>query len=567
MSISDKPIVKILMLKGEKGDNGGISQDQFYNLQSQVNGLASGSPLAASSVGEMTDTTRIYVNTTDGYWYYYDGTEWQQGGVYLSSNNGDRIDDLIDITLSFTDGYYINGLGNLASNNSYKYSDYIKVHNKGISIPIKIRTQVTKTCYAAAYDENYNLIEAIKLSNSDDLEEVITTIYKPSYRYIRFSCRKTYSDYYAYYSNLINMSVSGIKDEMIQDNGISYNKTNYIVPDDYRNLINRPDITLNNYITSTGALHSDPSLHASDYFRVEHANTYYYGNIRLEYYAYYDENKAFISGYSTLGNLSGGTFTPPEGAKYMRVSIHNSNLGKCYVSLSADPLKYQLVDNVIPNTYCDYTGDEIVAFNKILCIGDSLTYGVFNTSTTPSSASFPNKYSYPKYLSKLTGSEVTNKGHGGLNIEEWYQAHGNDDLTGHDLCIIALGTNDHSWTSTQITAMTNIINKVKADNNNIKIFVSSIIPARSYQADYYDDINEGLQALVTSLADPDVMYIDLTTYGHTNDSLCYNAGHLTAYGYYRLAQDYHNYISFIMMTNPTKFRFIQFIGTNLYYNN
>lgn len=55
------------------------------NLQSQISSLASGSPLVASSTAEMTDTSKVYVNTTDGYWYYYDGDSWEQGGVYQSS--------------------------------------------------------------------------------------------------------------------------------------------------------------------------------------------------------------------------------------------------------------------------------------------------------------------------------------------------------------------------------------------------------------------------------------------------------------------------------------------------
>ena len=55
------------------------------NLQNQINSLASGSPLVASSVSEMTDTTKVYVNTTDGNWYYYNGTTFVSGGVYQAS--------------------------------------------------------------------------------------------------------------------------------------------------------------------------------------------------------------------------------------------------------------------------------------------------------------------------------------------------------------------------------------------------------------------------------------------------------------------------------------------------
>lgn len=64
-------------------------QDADNNLQSQIDGLASGSPLTASSTSGMTDTSRIYVNTTDGYWYYYNGTNWEAGGVYQSTGISD----------------------------------------------------------------------------------------------------------------------------------------------------------------------------------------------------------------------------------------------------------------------------------------------------------------------------------------------------------------------------------------------------------------------------------------------------------------------------------------------
>ena len=59
------------------------------NLQTQINSLASGSPLSATTIDEMIDTTRIYVNTTDGNWYYHNGTSWISGGVYQSTGIAD----------------------------------------------------------------------------------------------------------------------------------------------------------------------------------------------------------------------------------------------------------------------------------------------------------------------------------------------------------------------------------------------------------------------------------------------------------------------------------------------
>jgi len=58
---------------------------QIAQQNAQIQAVASGSPLAAGSVSQMTDTTRVYVNTTDGNWYYYNGTQWVIGGVYQSS--------------------------------------------------------------------------------------------------------------------------------------------------------------------------------------------------------------------------------------------------------------------------------------------------------------------------------------------------------------------------------------------------------------------------------------------------------------------------------------------------
>lgn len=54
-------------------------------ISSQISGLASGSPLVANSINEMTDTSKVYVNTSNGNWYYYNGSSWISGGTYQSS--------------------------------------------------------------------------------------------------------------------------------------------------------------------------------------------------------------------------------------------------------------------------------------------------------------------------------------------------------------------------------------------------------------------------------------------------------------------------------------------------
>lgn len=67
-------------------------QNADTSLSNQISALqgAVGSPLKASTVSAMTDTTKIYVYTgsesgyTSGNWYYYNGSAWVSGGVYNS---------------------------------------------------------------------------------------------------------------------------------------------------------------------------------------------------------------------------------------------------------------------------------------------------------------------------------------------------------------------------------------------------------------------------------------------------------------------------------------------------
>ena len=63
--------------------------NSISEINGRINSVASGSPLVASNTSEMTDTSRVYVNTTDGKWYYYDGDSWEIGGTYQASELGD----------------------------------------------------------------------------------------------------------------------------------------------------------------------------------------------------------------------------------------------------------------------------------------------------------------------------------------------------------------------------------------------------------------------------------------------------------------------------------------------
>ena len=62
-----------------------VQNARIDTISNRVDSAVSGSPLVASSTAGMTDTSRVYVNTTDGKWYYYDGDSWEIGGTYQST--------------------------------------------------------------------------------------------------------------------------------------------------------------------------------------------------------------------------------------------------------------------------------------------------------------------------------------------------------------------------------------------------------------------------------------------------------------------------------------------------
>lgn len=92
--------------KGDTGDTGATGSTGPQGPQG-LPGDPGGKPLVASSVDDMTDTDSVYVNTTDGKWYYYDGDSWEIGGVYQATEIADGtisyklLDNLLEKTNPF----------------------------------------------------------------------------------------------------------------------------------------------------------------------------------------------------------------------------------------------------------------------------------------------------------------------------------------------------------------------------------------------------------------------------------------------------------------------------------
>lgn len=339
--------------------------------------------------------------------------------------------------------------------------------------------------------------------------------------------------------------------------------------------------TSNSYIDATGAQKPTSGLTASDKIYLSENKSYYWKSFINGYYAFYRNDNSVIAAYPNNSKTLTNPFTPPSGTAYMRVTSYG-NTDDCWINtINLKPLKYNnIIDPDIigynKGVNCEYIGNEISVFNKILCIGDSLTAGVFNylvNGAATGNIALPN-YSYPTYLNKISGVNTTNKGIGGNTSFEWYANQSSIDMSGHDAAIIQMGVNDAirnmsdygtAWNARSDQGFINIIDKLKRENKGIKIYVATIIPAQSYSSTQYVQASEAIRSIVNTINDKDVILIDMAIHGNTAKSDAYNNGHLSALGYYRLAMDYKALISYHISNNMDMYREVQFAGTDYKY--
>ena len=82
---------KINNLESSKADNSDLldvinnTNKALYNQFEILGNLQGGTPIVVSSTSAMVDTSKIYVLTTDGKWYYYNGNSFVAGGTYQAS--------------------------------------------------------------------------------------------------------------------------------------------------------------------------------------------------------------------------------------------------------------------------------------------------------------------------------------------------------------------------------------------------------------------------------------------------------------------------------------------------
>ncbi len=246
----------------------------------------------------------------------------------------------------------------------------------------------------------------------------------------------------------------------------------------------------------------------------------------------------------------------------------------------------------------EYEGKEVQIFHRGLCVGDSITHGVFNHKD---GWYVDYNYSYPTYFERMTGVNVVNAGVSGLTSKTWYEASldsrtqngtwvNNEwvwyvnpevsppdvastelDYSGFDFAIIHLGINDVFTIGDDVTLetaladfntyMNNIISKLKTTNKGIKIFLATIIPCYAVPENAnYEAFNAKIKEIAN--ATEEVYLVDLNTHSELLRDTPYVNEHLTAIGYWKMASEISSYISYIISKNEEDFKWVQLINTD-----
>lgn len=505
---------------------------RIVDVENLVDSAVSGTPLTASSTSGMTDTDRIYVNTTDGHWYYYNGSAWVDGGVYQATAIGENAVDIENLNANiseqisqividdedieeYVNGKYI-GVGNGATqgtsglNNLSSYSVYGPFEfYKGDIVSFTAKgegsgdTVTILGLSSGKNSQNNDLFWSILQATSSDETTYTTKLNYSGKYYITSKNAVGVKNLKIYRLNksFVNDKTEHIKDcinniIIDQSNTTGFTRGQYI---NYSNgnAVNGTVNTTTGYIEIVGGtkivLHSDiPSFNTGTQ------------TPDLSGYGFYDKNKAFISGIQKPTGVQKKEMDVPDNAKYIRLTINDCMLINgfelYYINLQGT-INY-LLEKVKSADIGDNIDRTIGLCDNAVFIGDSLTVGQYYISN---SSSYRNFYNYPYFLKKMMQiNNITELASSGATSTSWWNAFADDITATNSIYFVWLGTNDNftdtvstdcagddytQYANTETGNMGKILAKIKSLDGN-KIILLNCFASSGHQEETNDILNQ-----------------------------------------------------------------------------
>lgn len=378
----------LLAQKGDKGDTGntgatgpapvrgvdywtaediaGIKNDITEEVSDQLGDLTTTTPLAASSMADMTDTDRIYVLTTDGHWYWYDGANWQDGGVYQAAEDSDTVNKIIEtinngiltkkseniFDLDFTLYAMLTAASGEFIINPSQYPHHVATEKY---LEIKESTYYNFYCLEAVgtniekrvyfYDVNKDVIAMGNLNYVEFGQNMIVTS-PVGAKYLRIACKHTSLTPEEVYDKVQKIMIVEDKDsrdeyvypKLVETRDIDYDfdaldkNINKILSKDTVNIFNDEFIPTATYSNTTGRYVSPDGIRPNSvhkkFIPVSPGEKYVFSNpdsmgVGVNKTAYfYNSNKEYVSN-SVIA--MGTAFTIPSNCYYVRFLLAHTN--------------------------------------------------------------------------------------------------------------------------------------------------------------------------------------------------------------------------------------------------
>lgn len=311
------------------------SKADISYVDTKFAGISSGTPLFASSVEGMTDTTRNYVNITDGYLYTYNGSKFIKSTVKYQAT-GIQNNSITPLQTNFINLY---NLFNKDDVLEYKWiDDSGNIADASLSwTSNKIYIEAGKTYYFSkidggipAYTGDDAFIKKMPVISVNDKLDSVTLAPDTTAKYIRVYCKYskcTPDKFYFGESQNINTKMYEINGN-IKVNVDSLDVNIYdtdLTKVSYTNLFDS-ESCVDGYIDiNTGNVIDSTAHYTSDFYPLTEGNLYCFNVLNKLSYALYDESKNFIP---NSGKNEIGTFLAKSGEKYIRFSQRYSIVPK-----------------------------------------------------------------------------------------------------------------------------------------------------------------------------------------------------------------------------------------------
>lgn len=579
-----------------------------------------GAPYIATTVAGMTDKTRVYVyqgsepGYTSGNWYYWNGSAWTSGGTYNSATvNTDKTltqsdkpadsavvgkeigslkEDLDGFAYNYIKekGYVAYETGNVHELGEVENTGFLPI-KKGMIIKVKgIVFQPSDSRGLAIYNSQKLFISGFQYNDNNEYEFDVNED-----GYLRATIVGKQINVIANQNGIVKALIEVSEDAQKEIK----REVNTLILEEYGE-----EKQLEITETKEGyAVKSDGSkenagwisclkFNCEAYQKIYTKNAHSHAN--YPWIVLYDSNNNVIKSVNMNEDFSAEIIAP-----------NNASYGwmNCYELVSYAQTQYlfrtlnneylpeklkKIINKENPLANLLENGGYTNIFNKISCIGDSLTEGVFEYSEN-GEVKYAGKpqgfepYSYPSQLARMTGATVGNYGVGGATAKSWIETTECVNCFKQEnkaqAYIIALGTNDTNYdgdvnTDIDVSNYNNnadtfvgnyakIIQKCLELQPKAKVFVVTIPKTRADNHNAWTTGNSQIKAIAKKLR---VYVLDVYTYSESFDNPdeykkhFYTGGHRNAIGYKRTAMEYATYISWIIYNNPNDFRNAQFIG-------